>query len=218
MKKLFTICMTAILSCIFVFPASYSSAAITEENTVYEYDISAHKKPKLNKTSIKMSTADTEQLGVLNTNKKVKWSSSNKKVAKVSNDGEVTPVWYGTATISAKVGNKTLKCKVKVLEEEFWYSENSNFSVSIMKLSKKKARVRIHVSDGYQTFESGDLIGKYNDEGMIIISSQGIYDIYAGVMVVKKNGNEYCLLVILEADDDIFLTDETILDIKEENS
>lgn len=87
-----------------------------------------------------------------------------------------------------------------------------------MKLSKKKARVRIHVSDGYQTFESGDLIGKYNDEGMIIISSQGIYDIYAGVMVVEKKGNEYCLLVILEADDDIFLTDETILDIKDENS
>lgn len=221
MKKLFTICMTAILSCICVFavPSSCSSAPMTGEDLIYRYDVSSpNKKPKLNKTSIKMSIDDTEQLGVLNTNKKVKWSSSNKKVVKVNNNGKVTPVWFGTATISAKVANKTLKCKVKVLEEDYWYSEDSDFSVSIMPLSAKKARVRISVLTEYGIISSGDLIGKYNKKGMLIMLGQGIYNISAGIMLVEKNSGTYCCLVVSDADEDSFITNDTVLDIKSENS
>lgn len=165
-----------------------------------------------------MSTDDTEQLGVLNTNKKVKWSSSNKKVARVNSNGLVTPVWFGTATISAKVSNKTLKCKVKVLEEDYWYSEDSDFSASIMPLSAKKARVRIYVSDEYGTLSSGDLIGKYNKKGMLIMLGQGMYNISAGIMIVEKNSGTYCCLVVSDAEEDSFITDDTVLDIKSENS
>jgi Bacterial Ig-like domain (group 2). len=192
---------------------------MTGEDIVYNYDVSSpNKKPKLNKTSIKMSIDDTEQLGVLNTNKKVKWSSSNKKVVKVNNNGKVTPVWFGAATISAKVANKTLKCKVKVLEEDYWYSEDSDFSVSIMPLSAKKARVRIYVSNEYGTLSSGDLIGKYNKKGTLIMLGQGIYNISAGIMLVEKNSGTYCCLVVSDADEDSFITDDTVLDIKSENS
>lgn len=45
---------------------------------------------------------------------KVKWSSSNKKVAKVNSKGKVTAKKKGTAKISAKVGGKTYKCKITV--------------------------------------------------------------------------------------------------------
>lgn len=45
---------------------------------------------------------------------KVKWSSSNKKVATVNSKGKVTAKKKGTAKISAKVGGKTYKCKVTV--------------------------------------------------------------------------------------------------------
>lgn len=226
MKKLLFACLSIILSCasVLVFPAS-SNAVITKEVVVYDYDISAGhdnsqdlSKPRLNKTTIKMSTVDMEKLKVLNTNKKVTWSSSNNKVAKVSSKGKVTPVWFGTATISAKVGNKILKCKVKILEEDFWYSEDANFSVSIMQLSSKKARVRIYVSDEDQTFASGDLIGKYNDEGALLVIGQGKYNISAGIMITEQNNELYCVLLVKDAKEDIFITDGTVLDIKTENT
>ena len=46
--------------------------------------------------------------------KKVKWKSTNKKVAKVNKKGKVTGLKAGKSTIIAKVGKKSLKCKVTV--------------------------------------------------------------------------------------------------------
>ena len=46
--------------------------------------------------------------------KKIKWSSSNKKIATVSSKGKVTAKKKGTATITAKVSGKSYKCKVTV--------------------------------------------------------------------------------------------------------
>ena len=45
---------------------------------------------------------------------KVKWSTSNKKVATVNSKGEVTGVALGECTIKAKTSNKTFKCTVTV--------------------------------------------------------------------------------------------------------
>ena len=45
---------------------------------------------------------------------KVKWSTSNKKVATVNSKGEVTGVALGECTITAKAGKKTYKCTVIV--------------------------------------------------------------------------------------------------------
>jgi len=68
---------------------------------------------KLNKTKLSMLTGETETLKVSGA-KSVKWSSSNKNVATVNSKGEVTAVFSGTATITAKAGKKTYKCKVTV--------------------------------------------------------------------------------------------------------
>lgn len=46
--------------------------------------------------------------------KKVRWSSSNKKVATVTSTGLVRGRAVGTCTIRAKVGGRTLRCKVSV--------------------------------------------------------------------------------------------------------
>ncbi len=48
--------------------------------------------------------------------KKIKWTSSNSKVAKVSSNGKVTALKKGTATITAttKYGKKKAKCKITV--------------------------------------------------------------------------------------------------------
>ena len=67
---------------------------------------SAAGKPKLNKSKVS------------NTSKKIKWSSSNTKVVSISSTSKKSANFKakkkGNATITAKVGNKSLKCKVTV--------------------------------------------------------------------------------------------------------
>ena len=75
-------------------------------------------KPKLSKTSVAMYVGQSTKLKVKNTSAKVKWSSSNKKIAKVSSKGTVKAVKLGKCTITAKVKGKKLKCKVAVVTKE----------------------------------------------------------------------------------------------------
>ncbi len=75
----------------------------------------AKKAPKLSATSKTVLKGKTFTLKVKNAGKaKVKWTSSNKKVATVSKTGKVTAKKAGKATITAKVGKKKLTCKVTV--------------------------------------------------------------------------------------------------------
>lgn len=85
--------------------------------------IEAKEKPQLNKTSINMSTVDSIKLKVLNTSKKVIWSSSDKTIVQVNSKGVVTPCWFGEAIITAKVDGKKLECKVNVLNEDVWFND-----------------------------------------------------------------------------------------------
>ena len=74
----------------------------------------AAKKVKLNKTKAEVYVGKKITLKVLGTNKKVTWSSSNKRVAKVNQKGVVTGVGLGDAKIYARVGSKKLTCTVSV--------------------------------------------------------------------------------------------------------
>lgn len=58
------------------------------------------------------------KLNILGTSKKVKWSSSNKKVATVNQKGKVTAKKKGKCTITAKVKGKKYKCKVTVIKRK----------------------------------------------------------------------------------------------------
>ena len=76
-------------------------------------------KMKLNKKSVTMNVGKTVTLKVQNKNgKKVKWKSTNNKVAKVTKKGKVTAKKIGKATIVAKVGNKKLKCRIVVKKKQ----------------------------------------------------------------------------------------------------
>ncbi len=79
----------------------------------------AGKAPKLNCKKATIKVGKTKKLKVKNAGrKKVKWSSSKKKVATVSSKGLVKGKSAGRTVIKAKVGRKTLKCGIIVKEEE----------------------------------------------------------------------------------------------------
>lgn len=70
---------------------------------------------KMNRKSITMQTGESKTLKVKTTLKgKIKWSSSNKKVASVSNKGKVKAKKAGTAVITAKIKSQKVQCKVTV--------------------------------------------------------------------------------------------------------
>lgn len=69
--------------------------------------------PKLNKTKMTIYEGQKKTLKV-NKKAKVKWSSSNKKVATVNQKGQVFAKKKGTTTIKAKIGKRVIKCKVTV--------------------------------------------------------------------------------------------------------
>lgn len=153
---------------------------------------SAKARPKLNHKTIYMSTADKTKLKVLNNKKKVKWSSSNKKVARVTKKGTVIPSWFGKTTITAKFGKKKLKCKVYVKEEEVWY-DDAGHEVSIMATSKRKARIKICIGKdkftktvrktaNYYKIKKKGKSGRYYDK---LIYARGMYS-----LIAKKNGKK----------------------------
>ena len=78
------------------------------------YTVEGQAAVKINKKSISIKVGKTYKLKLKGTKKKVKWSTSNKKVATVSSKGVVKGKKAGKATITAKVGKKKYKCKVKV--------------------------------------------------------------------------------------------------------
>ena len=71
---------------------------------------------KLNKTKVTLDLEEKVKLKVKNTTKKVKWSSSDKSIARVSVKGNVYAVSKGECTITAKVGKKTYTCEVTVID------------------------------------------------------------------------------------------------------
>ena len=74
----------------------------------------AQAKAKLSKKTVYLARGESVQLRVTGAAGKTKWSSSSKSIAKVSKTGKVKAKNIGTATITAKVRGKKLKCKVIV--------------------------------------------------------------------------------------------------------
>ena len=74
----------------------------------------AHAAPKISAKSKTLAAGKSFTLKVKGAKGKIKWSSTNKKVATVTSKGKVTAKKMGTATVRAKVGKRTYTCKVKV--------------------------------------------------------------------------------------------------------
>ena len=79
--------------------------------------LAAESAPTLSKKELDLKVSKTYTLKVKNADSKVTWTSSDKAVVTVSSKGKVTAKDAGTATVTAKVDGKKLKCKVTVTND-----------------------------------------------------------------------------------------------------
>ena len=101
---------------------------------------------KLNKTKITLSAGKSVNLKVLNTDKPIKWLTSDKIVATVSPKGKVTGKNAGTAFITVKVGKQNLQCKVTV---------KAALNLSLIHIFAGNNFSTIEISENVSVIESG---------------------------------------------------------------
>lgn len=94
--------------------AGVLAAALTMASVGASTDVSASAKPRLNMKKAAIYVGGTVKLKILHKKKKVKWSSSNKKIASVSKKGLVKGKKKGTVKITAKTSGRKYTCKVTV--------------------------------------------------------------------------------------------------------
>ena len=100
--------------------------------TVLMHDSVSASNVRLNRTQVQIVRGDTYRLYVKGTTAKVKWYSSNAKIATVSN-GKVTAKKKGPAVIYAKVNGKKYACKVTVVTQQRAYIDTLQRQINIQR-------------------------------------------------------------------------------------
>lgn len=146
---------------------------------------------KLNKKSISLITGTSTTLKLTGTKKTVKWSSMASDIASVSSKGKVTAKATGSTYIVAKVGNKSYKCKVKVINGKITVGK-SNVSIK----SNETVKVKIKALGGHS------IAAKSMNENIATVSFKGskwkddiinlkITGVYAGETTIKVYSKKY---------------------------
>ena len=92
---------------------------------------------KISSTKKTMYKGYTYKLKVTGTNKKVKWSSSDKSKATVNSKGKVYVKKNGKVTITAKVGGKKYNCKVTIKNKPYKLTQFSTTFYDLKDVAKK---------------------------------------------------------------------------------
>jgi flavodoxin len=95
---------------VLLLAAGNSSTVYAKSNTSKTVSISAKE--------LSLTKGQSAALSVKNNGKKVKWVSSNKKVAAVNGKGKIKALKKGTAVVTAAVGKKKYKCSVTVSDKK----------------------------------------------------------------------------------------------------
>ena len=141
---------------------------------------------RLSSKSIIRAKGTTYTLKVKGTKKKAKWYSSNKKVATVSKKGNITATGKGTATITAKVGSKKYKCKVKVVKPKI-----NKTSKTVVKGKTYKLKIS-GTSSKVKWSSKNKSVAKVSKKGVVTAVKKG-----TAVIKAKVNGKKlYCTIYV----------------------
>lgn len=176
MKKIISVLLVGIM----VFSLFVPYAVLLEASA---------KNVELSKSKITIVVGQTYALKLNGTKKAVTWSSSDKNICSVSKKGIVKGLKKGSATISAKVGKKTYKCKVTVEAPKISASRKSvkvgnDFT---LKLNGTKRTVKWYTSD--------KKIASVSKKGVVKAHKVGKVKIYT-----KLGGQTYsCTVTVTKA-------------------
>lgn len=115
----------------------------------------------LNHKSLSLKAGKTAKLKAVVTPSEaadiVTWESSQKTVAVVDENGTITAQGPGTAVISAKAGDKTAKCKVKVTFKAPTKAKAKSLGLTKIQITWNK----VSGATGYEVFRAADKKGTY---------------------------------------------------------
>lgn len=179
MKKILAVVLALILSLSLLPEASISAAS---------------KKVKLNKTKATIYVGKTVTLKMRNNKRKVKWRTSNKRVATVTKKGKVTGKKSGRTTITAKVGKKKYKCIVivKAIKKSANTQEtHPTYAVTISNnLDANSAYDKISITIK-NTGTEKIFLGNYTD---LQEKYMKVCNVLAGSILYQSNVTGYCLI------------------------
>jgi len=166
---------------------------------------------KINKTEITVDVGGRVKLKIKNTKKTVKWTSSDKTIARVSKKGNVYGLSKGECTVTAKVGSKTFTCKVTVTDT---IGDLLDTSVEIN-------NVEFPLSKKWEFMESvsTDELRQYNTDKTVFkcVALQGVelsVEECSDIKASEENFKSACM-VIVNAFNKEFETDAAVYEVKE---
>ncbi|MDY3918389.1 MAG: Ig-like domain-containing protein [Candidatus Limivivens sp.] len=131
--------------------------------------------PVISKKTASVFVGKTLQLKLTGTTQKVKWSSSDTTVARVSSSGKVSGKKAGKATITAKVGTKKYTCKVTVKKNKLSDRPVTALKLNTNKVSMNKGgETELKVSVSPSNATNKEIAWSSSDTSIATVSSAGI--------------------------------------------
>lgn len=148
-----------------IFTLSLIPASFNEFNYISVVEATS---VKINANKKTLKVGDTYKLKIKGTTQKVKWSTSNKKIATVSSNGNVTAKKKGTVIITAQIGKSKYKCNITVIAGAKISEKNHAINVG------EKFTLKIIGKSGKITWSSSDKkIATVDKNGKVTAKKEG---------------------------------------------
>ena len=167
--------------------------------TLVPINVQAATKIKLNKTKVSLYVGQTINLKVTGTKNKVKWSSTKKSIATISQKGKVIAKKKGSTIIKAKVNNKTLKCQITVKNP---YLNKKTVSLKI----GDSVTLKLIGSKTTSWNSSNKKVATVNKKGKVIAISKGT----TTIKVKASNKKTYSCKIIVTEQNKVTITSTII--------
>ena len=148
----------------------------------------AASKASLSKKSVKLKMGKTTTLKVRHASRKVRWSTTNKKIARIKKRSGKRKQKVvikagkkaGTCYIKAKIGKKTLKCKVTVKKKKITLKAGKSYAIKakINKIDETKILLREAHGPAIRYRSSNTKIAKVSSKGKITAKAPGKCKVY----------------------------------------
>ena len=177
-----------------LFDQDYDNIDFTLHNATV--NVVAAPKPatniKLNKSETTIYTGNTETLVATvepsDTTDTVVWTSSKESVATVDNTGKVTAVAPGTATITAKAGDKTATCTVTVENAPCTHTDKTNVDAKPSTCTEQGWEAYSKCNDCGQLFDKDG--NKISAIPYLSLAAHSLTPVAAKAATCTENGNK----------------------------